>query len=328
MLKCATIKTIWRVAAVLLLALVWAPLPAWALAVQLSDSVTVSGPALRLGDVAYIYGDDAAQVAAWQQLPLGAAPAPGETLVLTDDLIRQRLQAAGQDPGGAQWDGATRVSVTAASQTVTADALTTAAQRALLAQVTLPPQDVSIAVRRDPPPVIAPPGKVELVATAPSHVRFDAPVAVEVSVRVNGTPVRNVSALFAITGYAAVVTAQRPLAARTTLGPGDVALVRQNVVDLPPGYFTSLSQVLGQSLRRPVGAGAVLSSGSVSPPVVVHRGGSVAIVARVNGVEVRAAGVALNDGAREQVIRVQNVVSQRIMPARVVDATTVRVLAF
>lgn len=321
-------KAVWRGAAALLLALVLVPVPAWALAVQLPDSVTVNGPTLCLGDVAYIYGDDAAQVAAWQKLPLGAAPAPGASQVLTNDTIRQRLLAAGQDLSGVDWQGAPQVNITAASQTIDTDALTAAARQALLAQLTLPPQDVTVAVRRAPPPVVAPPGTVELAAVVPSSLRFGAPVAVEVNVRVNDALVRSVPVLFDVTGYIAVVTAQRPLAARTILGANDVALVRQRVEELPPGYFTSLSQVLGQSLRRPVGMGTVLSRGSVVPPVVVHRGGSVVIEARVNGIEVHAAGVALNDGAQGQVIRVQNVASRRILPARVVDATTVRVIAF
>lgn len=321
-------KTAWLAVVLAAVLIGTAPVEAQALTVQVADSVTVNGPLLHLGDLANITGDDPAQVAAWQQLPLGPAPPPGSSVVLTDDIIRGRLVAAGQDLAGVVWQSPLQVSITTASQTVTSDALVAAARDALTAQVALPPEDVTITVRRAPPDLVLPVGQVRLAAAVPGGVRFDAPVVVPVSVQVNGAVVQQTAVTFDINGYIAVVTARRPLAAREMLGPDNVALARRNVRELPPGYFTTLSQVTGLSVRRPVAAGMILTPAVVAPPVVVHRGSDVTIVAQVNGIQVRAAGVALMDGAQGQVIRVQNVASQRILQARVVDATTVKVLAY
>jgi len=72
-------------------------------------------------------------------------------------------------------------------------------------------------------------------------------------------------------------------------------------------------------------AGSILVADMLAAdPVVVH-GQQVTLVAALGGLEVRAPGRVLNDGAVAARVRVQNLSSQRIVEGVVETADTVRV---
>jgi flagella basal body P-ring formation protein FlgA len=79
-------------------------------------------------------------------------------------------------------------------------------------------------------------------------------------------------------------------------------------------------------VRRPLPAGAVLTSADLLPDFMVRQGEQVMLVAAADGVRVRAAGLALQDGRMGALVRVQNTSSSKVVQGvvtgdRVVDVT-------
>lgn len=110
------------------------------------------------------------------------------------------------------------------------------------------------------------------------------------------------------------------------LGADDVVAETQLVSGLPVGYVTDLAQLRRSTLRHPLAAGAVLTSQDLLPDFLVRQGEQVTLVAGVDGIQVKAAGLALQDGRYGALIRVQNVSSSRVVQGvvesdRVVDVT-------
>lgn len=106
----------------------------------------------------------------------------------------------------------------------------------------------------------------------------------------------------------------------------DVVVETRLVSGLAVGYVTDLAQLPRSTLRHPLPAGAVLMAQDLLPDFVVHQGEQVTLVAAAEGIQVRAAGVALQDGRYGTLIRVQNVSSSKVVQGvvetgRVVDVT-------
>lgn len=110
-----------------------------------------------------------------------------------------------------------------------------------------------------------------------------------------------------------------------TLSDAVLELQTRDVAQLPFGYFESVDALAGQVLRRSVAAGAVLTPADAEPPRLVRRGEAVTVVGRSGGIEVRASGTAMADGAKGQRIRVRNDSSRRIVEGVVVAAATVEI---
>jgi flagella basal body P-ring formation protein FlgA len=112
----------------------------------------------------------------------------------------------------------------------------------------------------------------------------------------------------------------------TRLGSGDVAPETRLVGGLAVGYVTDPAQLSHATLRHSLPAGAVLTAEDLLPDFMVRQGEQVTLVAALGGIEVRAAGLALQNGRQGALIRVQNATSSKVVQGvvesdRVVDVT-------
>lgn len=121
---------------------------------------------------------------------------------------------------------------------------------------------------------------------------------------------------------AEVVTASIDVAAGQVLADSDVTVERQEITaaGLP---LSNPASAVGKAVRRPVKAGQPLQARMLVEPVLVRRGDQVKILARSGGIEVTAAGEALEPGAQNAAIRVRNSASGKTIRARVLDASSV-----
>ena len=125
--------------------------------------------------------------------------------------------------------------------------------------------------------------------------------------------------------FAKALVTRRALARGTPLGPDDVQLVERDVARLHQGYLDDPADIEGMQLKRPVGAGTVLTRSLVQAPRLVKRGQRVTLEARTGAIAVRMAGEAVSDGSRGQRIRVRALDSRRIVEGVVVSSGVVKV---
>lgn len=101
-----------------------------------------------------------------------------------------------------------------------------------------------------------------------------------------------------------LVTA-RTLAAGEPINPGDLAVRRGDLGDLPPGVVQREDLALGQSLRMPLTAGQPLRSDMLKRETVVQAGQNVKVVSRGSGFAVSTEGQALANAYDGQIARVR-----------------------
>lgn len=97
----------------------------------------------------------------------------------------------------------------------------------------------------------------------------------------------------------------------------DVHVEERDVTRLGYGYIENMEQVAGRSLARAVASGSVLSPGMLGGRRMVRAGDHVEMVARLDGIEVRADGVALGSGDNGARLRVRNESSGKVVDAMV-----------
>ena len=118
---------------------------------------------------------------------------------------------------------------------------------------------------------------------------------------------------------------RHPQNAGTRLTAADLEPETRLVSGMAAGYVTDLALLSRSTLRHPMPAGAVLHASDLLAEFMVHQGQQVALVASVGGVQVRASGIALQDGRYGALIRVQNPSSQKVVQGTVGGAHVVYV---
>jgi flagellar basal body P-ring formation protein FlgA len=146
-----------------------------------------------------------------------------------------------------------------------------------------------------------------------------------VGVRCPGTSPWSIYIPVRVQIFANILVAAHPLARGVPLTLDDLTLSRQDLAMVPGSALTEVAQAVGKRLRYPVATGAALNAGLLDLPPLVKRGQNVTIISASQGLEVRATGEALNDGASGETVRVRNLLTKKIIQGTVQDTGLVRV---
>jgi flagella basal body P-ring formation protein FlgA len=122
-----------------------------------------------------------------------------------------------------------------------------------------------------------------------------------------------------------VLIATTPLAKGAVIKNADVRLETRDMAALPVAPLTESSQAVGKLAKRALGIGTVISVNELQIPRLVRRGDRITILAAESGIEVRANGEALMDGAEGDRIRVRNSLTDKVIQATVMSAGLVQV---
>jgi flagella basal body P-ring formation protein FlgA len=160
---------------------------------------------------------------------------------------------------------------------------------------------------------------LDAAITNDGEVRRQTTVAVRCAGRIHWTIYTSVG----VESLAQVLVARTALPRDATLTASDFTTERRRVPGLADDYVADVARIAGQRLQRPIGAGQPLPADALAPAPLIRRGQQVVLLAHGDGIEVRAAAIALSDGRAADVIRVQNLASQRIVEGVVRSASVV-----
>ncbi|MDR3562506.1 MAG: flagellar basal body P-ring formation chaperone FlgA [Negativicutes bacterium] len=321
-------RKIWGLTLLALWLLTVPVLAATDLTVVVNPENTLTGGQMILGDLATVNGDDPVKTKALHDLKLGNTPQAGSRQVLTADMLVARLKASGADFGSATWQIPPSITIIAAGQAVSGETLQATATAAIRQRLGgSEPAEVVATDYGTLHDVMVPPGAVTFRVELPYGVRFLTSTTTNIVISVDGRPYTTLSLRFIVKAYRNVVVATRNLPAGEVLSSDNLRLERWDVGRLT-GYSTDSSKLLGLRTRRPIIAGQPIAEAAIEKPPLVKHGSAVTILAQVDGITASASGLALQEGSEGAVIRVQNLNSNKIVSARVIDGTTVQVILY
>jgi flagella basal body P-ring formation protein FlgA len=144
-------------------------------------------------------------------------------------------------------------------------------------------------------------------------------------VRVNGQVVKNLPVNVEVEALGDTVVALRPLERGDVIGSGDVAVQKRDISTISGRSYRGIDEVLGKRVKVPVRANTPLKGEHLEKIPLVKSGQLVTIIAENNALRLTSTGRARSSGAEGDVVLVQSLASPKEIPARVVDAGTVRV---
>jgi flagella basal body P-ring formation protein FlgA len=136
---------------------------------------------------------------------------------------------------------------------------------------------------------------------------------------------RSATVTFRVNAPRPVVVAVRELARGTVIHPRDLRIEQRPAERVPRGALAEMDLVAGKEVVRPLAPGEVVTSSVVATVRAVRRGAVVALILEGPGFRIVARGVAAEDGAVGETIRVVNQSSRREVSGRIDDDRTVRV---
>lgn len=103
----------------------------------------------------------------------------------------------------------------------------------------------------------------------------------------------------------------------------NLTMQQHNLAKLQRGYFSELTQVIGNISKRSLKAGTAINPSMISLPIIVERGQSITLRVEHPGLAVDMKGIALKKGRKGDNIKVKNSSSNRVLYGTIVHSDLV-----
>jgi flagella basal body P-ring formation protein FlgA len=123
-----------------------------------------------------------------------------------------------------------------------------------------------------------------------------------------------------------VVLTNRSLSKGSILAQSDLSLQKRNILPLSHGYYENVNDVVGLETNTAMRTGSLLKPESVTAPILINRGDLVTIKAQVPGIVISMHGVAQNNGALGDLVKVKNSSSNKIVEGKVISRGAIQIL--
>ena len=280
---------------------------------------------ILLGRIAGIEGHDPLLIQKLSDIEVARAPLPGKTRTLEKQVFILRLKQHGIDLSQLALHIPTKVVITRNYIEISREKIKLLVSDYIQKNVFKDQVDGSIKDIQIADSLKLPNGRITFKVTAPRNRHFLGKIPFSVHFNVNGKFYKRVWTAAIIEVLADVVTTNKPLGRHKPITEDDIALVKMDLAKLPSGVITDPETVLGKRTKRAIGAKKVLRTDLVEFPPLVKRGDVVVIIAESNGLKITALGQVKKKGRFGESIPVMNYDSKKILYARVLDSSTVKV---
>jgi flagella basal body P-ring formation protein FlgA len=298
--------------------------PAFGLQITFKKNATVKGSTITLGDIVEFDADSEVSRALSTQV-IGQAPLPGETVSLRSLYIKNNLEARLKLQKELLWNGSPRVSLTRLGTYVGPTKILKIIDEYLAKnKKNLPDAEIRFVAGSLPLPFTLPAGKLTY-EVIPSNPGILGSSRFSIIFRIDDHVAKNMSVKGKIEALAPVVIAATRLSKGTILNRGQLTLAVRDIGKISsPGR--EINNFIGKKLKRSLREGSVIYTSMVEARPVIKRGQRVKIVLRHGAMSLSATGIARNNGRQDQMIRVQNTSSNRIIYCRVAAPGLVEVV--
>lgn len=298
--------------------------PARALEVIFKDKAAVTGDLVRLADVATIDGQSPLAVALGQQV-VGQAPALGQSLSFHGNNIARRLRAKVDQSQKLDFSGAATITVSRQGMTIDSERMMAMIGDFFAANKhRLPPAEISFVPTSPPLPFAIPEGELA-VEVIPSNPNILGSSSFTLILKVDDKVVKNMAVRGELKVLAQVVIAAEPLRKGMVLEAQHLGLAAIDINELESPEYDA-QRLIGRQLARSLAAGSAILGYMVEEVPVVRRGQMVKMVIASGMLHLTATGLAHSDGKVDQMIKVQNLSSNKTIHGRVTGPGMVEVL--
>lgn len=289
--------------------------PVAALEITFSTEAEVTSPVVTLGDIAS-FNEESPLALALGSKHVGRAPKPGEMLHFDADKVKKSLLKNVQDSVSIQWTGAASIQVHRTGIAIGPQEIqSTITDYLEERKPDLPQADYSFVPRELPLPFVLPNGQLD-IDIIPANPNVIGSRRVSLIYRIDGKVVKNISIRGILKALAPVAILTQNVKRGDILRPDMVQLQTKDLSTLR-NPCTNLRDVLGKRLTRSQRSGSVLDLSSIEFPPLIHKGQLVKILINSNGIHLTATGIASMNGKQDEIIRVINSGSSKMIFCKV-----------
>ncbi len=291
-------------------------IPCQGLEVEFRTLSSVTTKSVTLADIAD-FSDSSELAKALGSQIIGQSPPPGSTITLDSRQIKKNLHTKLSLSPSIIWKGASKIQIERKGVKVGSNEILAFIDEFLKAHKDeLPKAQIRFIPRTLPMPFTLPQGLLS-VKVLPSSPSILGSTRFSLIFKVDGKVRKNMGVSGKIEALAPVVVATATIRKGTILHPKQIQMQLIDIVNLRSPCL-SPRQILGKRAKRTIKAGSVIELSKVEFPPLIKKGQLVKIMLKAGDMFLSATGIARMNGKKNEIIRVQNSSSRKLIYCRVV----------
>ena len=244
------------------------------------------------------------------------SPPPGQTTHLDARAVIGQVEKRNGYIAEISWQGSATVFVTRRSISIGPEKISSIISEFIeQKRHLLPKADIRFIPESFPLPFALPTGKLsyDVVPSSPAIIgssRF------AIIFKVDGRVRKNISIKGHTEALAPVVVAKRDLRYGSLVSADALAIATRDLSSVD-AYASQINDVAGSIVKRAIKSGSVIDTTAIEEPPIIERGEPVRIVINHKGLLLTATGIAKADGRKDEIIRVRNSNSNKLIYCRV-----------
>ena len=285
------------------------------LEITFRPSASVDGASITLADVAdFDVQSDMTQALASQII--SPSPPPGQEILLQTGSLRLYLTGALSIPASVRWNGPASIRVLRKGITLGPEKIQSVIAEFLrLRRNDLPEAEIHFTPTSLPLPFILPSGELTW-EVIPSNPGILSSTSMSLIFSVDGHVRKNIAIAGHMEAIAPVAVAASAIERGSTVSAEQIHVVSRNIADTSSPCFDP-RDIIGKKTNRTIKEGSVVERTWVDTPPMVARGQMVKILLNSGELHVTTTGIANMNGLKDQIIRVQNMTSKKVISCRV-----------
>ncbi len=171
-----------------------------------------------------------------------------------------------------------------------------------------------------------PPGDTVLISDSEDIVDKTGKLSLFVDIVVDGKKTDRVSVTGVVALYETMLFAKHPLEKGEVLLRESVYTQKKNIFEMGNNYITSLDAVEGKLLVSNIRQGECITANLIASPPLIQKGDIVNLIARNDSLFIITKGICREDGFENDVIKVENINSGKIIRGIVKEKSKVEVI--
>lgn len=287
----------------------------YAITISFLSEASVIESEVILSDIAQFNTDNEFTRALGSQI-IYRSPEPGKKLTLNPVEVKNFLTSTLELPPDLVWDGPDSTIVYRESIIIGPNKIEEAINEFLLGNAhNLPQADITFKAKTLPLPFHVPRGTLswEVIPSSPAILESS---TMTIIFKIDGRVRKNISIRGKVQALAEVVISRIPLRRGTVITDDQVTIAIRDISRIVAPCFEP-KQIVGKMADTNIRANRVIELTDINIPPTVHKGELVKIILKSGSFNLTATGIAKMDGKINDIIRVRNTSSNKMVHCRV-----------
>jgi len=287
------------------------------------NQATVTTKQIKLADIANVSSlniEDEDTVLALKNIDIAKSPQPGQKIKLTAQEILNKLQFNGVDLQQVGFSFQREMTIERAARLLSESEVRTAIESYLKSDK----KDVVLRDIRYRNNIKLAPGITTLNISS-YETKIIGHLGFNIEAKVKGEDAVNFTVMGIVDEWKELPVAARPIKKGSIIDESDIVMARLNIKSLPLDTASHNNELIGLEVEDNISVGEVFKRNKLVYPPVIRKGEAVTILYKKGLLSATATGIALEDAGDNEIIKVRNTSSKKIISGTVVEAGLVRV---